>query len=128
MTIDEIYLSEAVKEARAGARAKEEPVGAVVVVAGRVAGKAHQQTRALRDPTAHAAMIALTQAAEASENGRLRGAVLYLTEAPCRMCLAAAQHAGIQRIAYGVQHRVPDGARIPVTAGLLEKECASLRK
>ena len=128
MTIDEIYLSEAVKEARAGAKNREDPVGAVVVIGGRLVGRAHQQTRSLRDPTAHAVMIALTQAAETSEDGRLKGAALYATEAPCRMCLAASQRVGIQRITYGVKRSVAAAARIPMVAGVLEQECAALRK
>ena len=128
MSIDEIYLSEAIKEARVGAKKQEEPVGAVVVVNGRVIGRAHQQTRSLRDPTAHAAMIALTQAAEASSDGRLKRAMLYLTEAPCRMCLAAAQHVGICRITYGVRIKVAVFPRIKMIGGVLEKECATLRR
>jgi len=128
MTIDEIYLSEAIKQARAGAKRREEPVGAVVVMGSRVVGRAHQQTRSLRDPTAHAVMIALTQAAEAYDNGKLKRAVLYVTEAPCRMCLAAAQHAGVRRITYGVKRKVPTFPRIKMVGGVLKVECVALRQ
>ena len=126
MTIDEIYLSEAVKEARTGLKAREQPVGAVVVVGGRLVGRAHQQSRALRDPTAHAVMIALTQAAGDSETGRLKGARLYSTEMPCRMCLAAAQLAGVEQIFYGVLRKKPAASRIPLVSGVLKDECGRL--
>lgn len=127
MTIDEIYLSEAIKEARAGLRVEEEPVGAVVVVNRRVVGRAHHQTKALRDPTAHAEMIALTQAAAATENGRLRGALLYTTEAPCPMCLGAAQLAGVRRICYGAAGRRAAAPKIRMTGRVLARECRALR-
>lgn len=128
MTIDEIYLSEAVKEARAGAKNREEPVGAVVVLGGRLVGRAHQQTAGLRDPTAHAVMIVLTQATEEMrEPGRPKDLQLFVTEAPCRMCLAAAQLAGVRRIVHGTRRRALAQARIPMVGGVLEKECIALR-
>ena len=126
MTIDEIYLSEAVKEAQAGLKNREEPVGAVVVLAGRLAGRAHQQTRNLRDPTAHAVMIALTQATSTVEEGRLKGARLYATEMPCRMCLAAAQLTGVERIIYGVARKRSKSPRIRTVSGILKEECERL--
>ena len=128
LTIDEIYLSEALKEARAGVKSREEPVGAVAVLGGRVVGRAHQQTASLRDPTAHAVMIVLTQAAEeAREPGRPKDLQLFVTEMPCRMCLAAAQLAGVRRIVYGTARKVVRPAPIPVTGLVLEKECKALR-
>lgn len=128
MTIDEIYLSEAVKEARAGAKSQEDPVGAVAVLAGKVVGRAHQQTKGLRDPTAHAVMIVLTQAAEGmQEPGRPKDLQLYVTELPCRMCLAAAQLAGVRRIVHGTRRRPAPAARVRLVGGVLEKECAALR-
>ena len=128
MTIDEIYLSEAVKEARAGAKNQEEPVGAVAVLGGRVVGRAHQQTKSLRDPTAHAVMIVLTQAAEEMREPRgPKDLQLFVTEMPCRMCLAAAQLSGVRRIAYGAARKVPRHAPIPLTGPVLEKDCAALR-
>ena len=127
MTIDEIYLSEAIKEAKAGLKAQEEPVGAVVVLGGRLVGRAHQQTHTLKDPTAHAVMIALTQAAAATETGRLKGARLYATEMPCRMCLAAAQLTGVAQIVCGVRRRSSQTGRISMKGGVLEEECKALR-
>ena len=128
MTIDEVYLSEAVKEARAGVKSREEPVGAVAVLGGRVVGRAHQQTASLRDPTAHAVMIVLTQAAEEMrEPARPKDLQLFVTEMPCRMCLAAAQLAGVRRIVHGTRRRMAARTRIPLVGGVLEKECAALR-
>ena len=129
VTIDEIYLSEAVKLAQAGLKAQEEPVGAVVVVDRRVVGRAHHQTRSLRDPTAHAAMIALTQAAEEiSEAGKLKGALLYSTESPCRMCLAAAELTGVRRIIYGAAGKARRLRKIKMVGRVLARECTALRQ
>ena len=128
MTIDEIYLSEAVKEAQIGLEKKEEPVGAVVVIARRVLGRAHHQTQALRDPTAHAVMIALTQAAGTSKNGKLKGAQVYATQTPCRMCLAAAELAGIRRIVHGSVRKHQTAAKIKLVGPVLLKTYRTKKK
>ncbi|MEI7781713.1 MAG: nucleoside deaminase, partial [Planctomycetota bacterium] len=79
----------ALDEARAAADEDEVPVGAIVVAAGRVVASAHNQREQLEDPTAHAEMIALTQAAAALGSWRLEGCTLYVTLEPCPMCAGA---------------------------------------
>ncbi len=98
---DEDYMALAMREA---ARAREEdevPVGAVVVLDGRVIGKGHNQRERLSDPTAHAEMIAITAAAEAIGSWRLEGATLYVTLEPCPMCAGATVNARIERVVFG---------------------------
>lgn len=97
---DGAYMREALKAAHAALEAGEVPVGAVVVSAGRVIGRAHNQRETLRDPTAHAEMLALTQAAAALERWRLTGTTLYVTLEPCAMCAGALVLARVDRLVY----------------------------
>jgi tRNA(adenine34) deaminase len=97
----ERFMQEALKEAVQAFDEGEVPVGAVVVHGGRIIGRAHNQRETLRDPTAHAEMIAITQAAEALDNWRLIGADLYVTLEPCAMCAGAVVLARIERLFYG---------------------------
>ena len=78
--IDEPYMREALKEAERALAAREKPVGAVIVQKTRVLARASHQMKTLRDPTAHAAIIAITQAANALGSGQLDGATLYVTQ------------------------------------------------
>ncbi len=128
MTIDEIYMTEALKEAAVAAEAKEEPVGAVVVVNRRVVGRAHHQTKGLKDPTAHAAMIALTQLSGTDCAGRSKGASLYVTESLCSMCLAAAEFAGVKRVIFGVRRKTVRTRKVPLKGQVLAQECSALRR
>ena len=91
----------ALEEARAAMAEDETPVGAVIVFADRVIAAAHNQREQLRDPTAHAEMIAITQAAEARESWRLDGCTLYVTLEPCPMCAGAIVQARISTVVYG---------------------------
>jgi tRNA(adenine34) deaminase len=98
---DEDFMREALAEARLGLAAGEVPVGAVVVVDGTVIGRAHNAPVALRDPTAHAEILALREAASALGNYRLPTATLYTSVEPCPMCCGAALQARIARVVYG---------------------------
>ena len=137
--IDRIYMSEALKEARKAFEADEVPVGAVIVHKGRIIAKAHNQIKLLKDPTAHAEMIAITQAAAYFGNERLPETALYVTIEPCMMCAGALILARVERVCFGA----PDpktGAfgsifdvnkkrlnhTIAVSKGILEEECAFL--
>jgi tRNA(adenine34) deaminase len=128
---------------REAARAFDEgevPVGAVVVAGGRVVGKAHNQRETLRDPTAHAEILALTQAAEALGSWRLSGATMYVTLEPCPMCAGALVNARIGRLVFGAKDPkagavgslydiVRDGRlnhRAPVVEGVRADECAEI--
>ncbi len=99
--IHEFYMQEALMEAEQAYREDEVPVGAVIVHRGRVVARAHNQREQLKDPTAHAEMLAITQAAAAVESWRLEDCVLYVTLEPCPMCAGAILQARIPMVVYG---------------------------
>jgi tRNA(adenine34) deaminase len=101
VTDDERYMQTALREARRALEEDEVPVGAVIVHEGRVIGRAHNQRERLKDPTAHAEMVAITQAAAALENWRLENTTLYVTLEPCLMCAGAIVNARIPRVVFG---------------------------
>jgi len=134
------FMKEALREAAKALAADEVPVGAVVVQEGRVIGRGYNQVEMLKDPTAHAEMIAITSATATIEDKHLRDATLYVTVEPCSMCAGASVLARLKRVVYGVQD-VKTGAhsslfnllndprlnhRIEVTPGILREECARL--
>jgi tRNA(adenine34) deaminase len=98
---DESFMGEALALARQAAAAGEVPVGAVVVKDGGVIGRGYNRPVAGKDPTAHAEIVALREAAAAAGNYRLTGCALYVTIEPCAMCAGAIMHARIERIVYG---------------------------
>ena len=98
---DETFMREALALARQAAEAGEVPVGAVVVKGGTVIGRGHNQPVSGRDPTAHAEVMALRDAAERVGNYRLADCDLYVTLEPCAMCAGAIMHARISRVIYG---------------------------
>ncbi|TSE21693.1 tRNA-specific adenosine deaminase [Tepidimonas alkaliphilus] len=97
------WMKEALALARQAARAGEVPVGAVVVHQGRVIGRGHNQPVSRHDPTAHAEIVALRQAAQMLGNYRLDDCTLYVTLEPCAMCAQAALHARLARVVYGAR-------------------------
>lgn len=97
----EHYMRIALEEARRAMAADEVPVGAVIVRDERVIAAAHNQRLMLHDPTAHAEMLAITQAASAGGDWRLEGCTLYVTLEPCPMCAGAILQARIPRLVYG---------------------------
>ncbi len=97
----EDYMRLALEEARAAMGEDEVPIGAVIVLEDRVIAAAHNQRERLHDPTAHAEMIAITQAAAARECWRLDDCVLYATLEPCPMCAGAILQARISTVVYG---------------------------
>ncbi len=98
---DERFMALALRLAQQAFEAGEVPIGAVIVSAGTVVGRAHNQMVVLRDPTAHAEMLAITQAAAALENDRLSDATLYVTVEPCPMCAGAAVWSRLRRVVFG---------------------------
>jgi tRNA(adenine34) deaminase len=98
---DRYYMQLALAQAEAAAQADEAPVGAVIVRDNQILAAAHNAREALRDPTAHAEMIAITQAAAALASWRLEGCTLYVTLEPCPMCAGAIVQARIPRVVYG---------------------------
>lgn len=99
--LHERWMRLALDEARAAAEEDEVPVGAVIVAAGRVVASAHNQREQLQDPTAHAEMIALTQAASNLGSWRLENTVLYVTLEPCPMCAGAILQARVPVVVWG---------------------------
>lgn len=95
------FMIEALKEAQAAADQDEVPIGAVIAYEGKIIARAHNQRETLADPTAHAEMIALTQAAAYVGNWRLHGCTMYVTLEPCPMCAGAMVLARIDRLVYG---------------------------
>ena len=140
--IDAIYMSEAVKEAQKAFDNDEVPVGAVIVHDGKIIARAHNQIKLLKDPTAHAEMIAITQAASCLMSERLINTSMYVTIEPCSMCAGALVLARVKRLVYGASDprtgacgsvfNITDNRelnhRIKVTKGILEKECGGLLK
>jgi tRNA(adenine34) deaminase len=98
--MDEMYMREALALARAAGAAGEVPVGAVVVRDGVIVGRGHNQPVACHDPTAHAEVMALRDAAARVGNYRLPGCALYVTLEPCVMCAGAMMHARLARVVY----------------------------
>ena len=145
-TLHEHYMREALKEAVRGLERGEVPVGAVVVHRQRVVSRAHNQTETLRDPTAHAEMIALTQASETLSEGKrdhrgsLEGATLYVTMEPCPMCAGALVLTKTKAVFFGTKdpkagscgslyNLVQDDRlnhRLSVSGGVLEEESRAL--
>lgn len=97
----EYFMKMALAEAEAAMAEDEVPIGAVIVHADRVIAQAHNQREQLRDPTAHAEMIAITQAAESLGSWRLEGCTLYVTLEPCPMCAGAILQSRIDTLVYG---------------------------
>jgi len=130
----------ALQEAERALEEDEVPVGAVIVHEDRVIGSAHNQRETLRDPTAHAEMIAITQAAEALGSWRLEGATLYATLEPCPMCAGAILQARIATVVYGAAdpkagavhtlYRLLDDRRLNhdclVVSGVLAEPCGTI--
>ena len=97
----EYFMKLALEEAEQAVREEEVPIGAVIVYEDRIIARAHNQREQLHDPTAHAEMIAITQAAEARRSWRLDGCTLYVTLEPCPMCAGAIVQARIPTVVYG---------------------------
>ena len=139
---DHYFMGEALRQARRAFESEEVPVGAVVVRAGRIIARAFNQVELLRDATAHAEMLALTQAEQAVGDWRLTDCTLYVTKEPCPMCAGAIVHVRLARIVFGVgdpQGGAAGGAlnllqhpalnhRCEITGGVREVECRSLLK
>jgi tRNA(adenine34) deaminase len=98
---DEIFMLEALSLARQAAESGEVPVGAVVVKEGAVVGRGYNRPVSGKDPTAHAEVMALRDAAERIGNYRLADCILYVTLEPCAMCAGAIMHARVSRVVFG---------------------------
>ena len=133
-------MTAALDEARRAADAGEVPIGAVVALGDAIVGRGFNQPITSRDPTAHAEIIAIREAARHTGNYRLTGATLCVTIEPCLMCVGALVHARIGTLVYGSAElrtgavtSTVKGAELPghnhrfeVVAGVLEEECRAL--
>src|SRR6516162_4518484 len=137
---DEHFIREALRQAQKACAVDEVPVGAVVVREDKIIARAHNQVELLKDATAHAEMLALTQAEAAVGDWRLIDCDLYVTKEPCGMCAGALVHTRIRRVIFGCAD--PDAGaagsvvnllQMPgfnhhcqITSGLLQNECAAI--
>jgi tRNA(adenine34) deaminase len=140
MTQDEAYLQLAIEQARLAAEAGEVPVGAIVVFETGIVGRGRNQVLANNDPTAHAEIVALRDAARRLNNYRLPGCELYTTLEPCSMCAGAIIHARIARLIYGAADPKAGAAgsvvevinhpklnhQVEIIAGVMAEECGEL--
>ena len=140
MNRDEKFMAIALEEAEAAIRKGEVPVGAAVVLDEDILARAHNSPIALHDPTAHAEIIVLREAAGRLGNYRLTGTTLYVTVEPCIMCVGAIVHARISRLVYGATdpknggvgslYRILEDRRlnhtVEVKAGVLAGLCAEV--
>jgi tRNA(adenine34) deaminase len=137
---DEHFMQLAIEQAGIAEENGDVPIGAVIVHNGQIIGKAYNQREQLQDPTAHAEIIALTQAAAALESWRLEGCTMYVTLEPCPMCAGALVLARIDRLVYGcddpktgavksLYNIVTDSRlnhRVEVISGVLTEQCRDL--
>jgi tRNA(adenine34) deaminase len=137
---DEYFVREALRHAQKAYGAGEVPVGAVVVREGRIIARAYNQVELLKDATAHAEMLALTQAEAAVGDWRLTDCDLYVTKEPCAMCAGAIVHVRLRRLIFGCADPRAGAAgsvinllqlpslnhRCEITSGVLENECAAI--
>jgi tRNA(adenine34) deaminase len=142
LAIAELWIREALAEARKGETEGEVPVGAVVLLNEKIIGRGYNSPIRLHDPTAHAEIVALRQAACNIANYRLPGSILIVTIEPCIMCVGAMIQARVEEVIYGAAD--PKGGairscyqlaeqnqlnhKIRVTSGVLENECRSMLK
>jgi tRNA(adenine34) deaminase len=137
---DRYFMGEALRQAAKAYSAQEVPVGAVVVREGHIIARAYNQVELLKDATAHAEMLALTQAEEAVGDWRLTDCTLYITKEPCPMCAGAIVHVRLARVVFGAIDPKAGAAgsamnllqfptlnhRCAITGGVREPECRAL--
>ncbi len=140
LNLDSHFMQEALRQAWRAYDAAEVPVGAVVVRAGKIIGRAFNQVELLTDATAHAEMLALTQAQSAVGDWRLTDCTLYVTKEPCPMCAGALVHCRCARVVFGAPDPKGGAAggalnllqfptlnhRCEITSGVRGEECTSL--
>jgi tRNA(adenine34) deaminase len=139
---DRDFMEIAIDEARAALSEGETPVGALVVVNGEVISRAHNRREQDRDPTAHAEVLAIRDAAARLGSWRLSGATVYITKEPCVMCAGAMMNARVARVVYGAHdpkygaawslYNIPGDDRLnhtsEVSSGVMADECLALLK
>ena len=139
---DEFFMKEALREAQKAFEKDEVPIGAVAVFKNQIIGRGHNQTERLKDPTAHAEILAITAAANALNSWRLIDVEMFATVEPCIMCAGALVLARVKRIIFGARdekfggcgsvfnivHEPKLNHRIEITEGMLGDQATSLMK
>jgi len=142
MTDDERWMDHALREAEQAYKRKEVPIGALVVQNGKVIGRAYNQVETLKDPTAHAEMIAITAAATQLGNHRFDKCTLYVTLEPCAMCAGAIVLARLERVVFGASDAKAGACgtlfnivkdkrlnhQVELVGGVLEAKCSGILK
>ena len=137
---DDYFMRDALRQAEKAYASDEVPVGAIVVREGKIIARAHNQVELLKDATAHAEMLALTEAEAAVGDWRLTDCDLYVTKEPCAMCAGALVHTRIQRLIFGCADPAAGAAgsmmnllqmeslnhRCQITSGVLQDQCAAI--
>ena len=137
---DHYFMGEALRQAARAQAAGEVPIGAVIVREGRIIARAFNQVELLKDATAHAEMLAMTQAEEAAGDWRLSDCTLYVTKEPCPMCAGAIVHVRLARVVFGIGDPKAGAAggvlnllqfpsfnhRCEITSGVRAAECKAL--
>ena len=137
---DHYFMGEALRQAARAYQAEEVPVGAIVVRAGRIIARAYNQVELLKDATAHAEMLAITQAETVVGDWRLNECSLYVTKEPCPMCAGAIVHVRLARVVFGAGDAKAGAAggvlnllqfpsfnhRCEITHGVRQEECRAL--
>ncbi|MBI3417788.1 MAG: tRNA adenosine(34) deaminase TadA [Verrucomicrobia bacterium] len=137
---DHYFMGEALRQAARAYEAEEVPIGAVIVRAGRIIARAFNQAELLKDATAHAEMLAITQAEQAVRDWRLNECTLYVTKEPCPMCAGAMVHVRLARVVFGASDPKGGAAggamnllqfpslnhHCEITSGVRLEECRSL--
>ena len=138
--LDDTYMKLALEQAGIAEENGDVPIGTVIVYKNQIIGKAYNQREQLKDPTAHAEIIALTQAAAFLESWRLHGCTIYVTLEPCPMCAGALVLARLDRLVYGCDDPKTGAVkslytittderlnhRMDVTSGILAAECSKI--
>ena len=137
---DDYFMGEALRQAAKAFEKDEVPVGAVIVRGGKIIARAYNQVESLKDATAHAEMLVLTQAENAVGDWRLTDCTLYVTKEPCPMCAGAIVHTRLARVVFGAADPKGGAAgsalnllqfptlnhRCEITPGVREAECRAL--
>jgi tRNA(adenine34) deaminase len=142
LELAEQWMREALMEAHKAEEEGEIPVGAVLLLNGKIIGRSHNSSIQRHDPTAHAEIVVLRQAGGAIHNYRIPGSILIVTIEPCVMCMGAMIHARVEEVIYGAPDPKAGAAgscfqlaedpqlnhKIKVTSGVLESECSAMLK
>jgi tRNA(adenine34) deaminase len=138
--MDDVLMMEAIAEAEKAAGLGEVPVGCVIAVDGKIVGRGGNRRESAADPTAHAEILAIREAAQAVGNWRITGSTLYVTQEPCPMCAGALVNARIERLVFGCDNPKAGAVktlyklvedprlnhRMQVTGGVLAEKCGAL--